>query len=283
MIPDEQRRGVLYPARLPEFHRLPAPDELAHAVRWVWIPEWALPPGQESRQDLLPFPACNLVVEAAFPAPPADDEPTSPAVSAIVAGPATRRSARVLSGRGWAVGALLRPAAAPALLPSPGDHRDSAIPLDAPELLAPVVRAMTDRTASPDARRAAAASALLGWIAERVPAPAERSDAALANALEAAAADPGIIRVDDLAERLHVSVRTAQRIAERYIGVTPHALIRRRRLQEAAERLRTDPELALAALAAELGYADHAHFASDFKAVLGVPPSAYRAAAVPHA
>jgi AraC-like DNA-binding protein len=29
-------------------------------------------------------------------------------------------------------------------------------------------------------------------------------------------------------------------------------------------------------VAAELGYADQAHFARDFKALVGVPPSRYR-------
>lgn len=53
-------------------------------------------------------------------------------------------------------------------------------------------------------------------------------------------------------------------------------MIRRRRLQEAAERLRENPTLPIAALAGELGYADHAHFANDFRALLGISPSEYR-------
>jgi AraC-like DNA-binding protein len=56
-------------------------------------------------------------------------------------------------------------------------------------------------------------------------------------------------------------------------------MIRRRRVQEAAERLREDPSVTVSTIALELGYADQAHFATDFKAVVGVTPSEYRAEA----
>ncbi|MGO2683442.1 MAG: AraC family transcriptional regulator, partial [Microbacterium sp.] len=34
----------------------------------------------------------------------------------------------------------------------------------------------------------------------------------------------------------------------------------------------------LAAIAAELGYADHAHLTNDFRVVLGITPRSYRSA-----
>jgi len=67
-----------------------------------------------------------------------------------------------------------------------------------------------------------------------------------------------------------------QRLARRYVGLTPLAMIRRRRLQEAAQQLRINPRISLAELAAQLGYADQAHLSTDFRAVLGFTPSAYR-------
>lgn len=255
----QEQRGVLYPGRLPEFHRLMPGPGLAHALRWFWIPEWDLPDGAESRQEVLPFPACNIVVESG---------------GVIATGPPTRRSERVLSGRGWAVGALLMPAAAPALIPDLAALRDSAAPLDAPGLLREVSAAMTDPSLDAAARRERAAEAFGAWIGERVPEPSP--DGALANELAALIADPSIARVDQLPERLHVSLRTLQRAAERFFGLPLHAMIRRRRLQEGAERLREDPGLSIAELANELGYADHAHFTTDFKALLGVTPSEYR-------
>ena len=125
---EELWRGTLYPARLPVFHRiLPAP-ELADRVRWFWIPEWSLAPGRVSRQEILPFPALNLVVQPD---------------GVTLSGPATRRSYRDLSGRGWAVGMLLRPAAVPAFVMDPGSLRDVEVPFDAPDLLAAVTAAMS--------------------------------------------------------------------------------------------------------------------------------------------
>src|SRR5690625_8045587 len=89
-------RGVLYPARLPTFHRISASSEIQDLVRWFWIPRWNIAPGRSSRQEILPFPASNLVVE-----------PSGISLS----GPTTVVAHRDLRGRGWAVGALLRPAA----------------------------------------------------------------------------------------------------------------------------------------------------------------------------
>ena len=82
--------------------------------------------------------------------------------------------------------------------------------------------------------------------------------------------------VAEAAARLAVSERTLQRIAHRYVGMTPAAMIRRRRLQEAAERMREHPDGDLATLATELGYADHSHLTRDFRVVLGITPTGYR-------
>lgn len=258
---DDHQRGILYPQRLPEFHRIPPPLALAHAVRWFWIPEWDLPAGTESRQEVLPFPACNIVIE-----------PNG--VTAV--GPTTRASERVLSGTGWAVGALLHPAAVPAVVPDPATLRDASRTIDDPELHRTIRTAMQDLRKAGELRRALAVDALTAWLTERVADPEPGSDGAIANALAARLSDPNITRVDQLPAQLHVSLRTLQRIAERSFGLSLHSMIRRRRLQEGASRLREDPELTLATLAAELGYSDHAHFSTDFKAVLGITPSEYR-------
>lgn len=85
-----------------------------------------------------------------------------------------------------------------------------------------------------------------------------------------------VTRIEDVAARLFVSPRTLQRVAAKYIGLSPSVLIRRRRLQEAADRSRTDPGTDLAAIAAELGYTDHAHLTNDFRKFLGFTPSSYR-------
>ncbi len=287
---DQQRRGVLYPGRLPEFHRIAPPADLEHAVRWFWIPEWSLPGGVESRQELLPFPACNLVVEPG---------------GVTVTGPPTRRSERVLSGSGWAVGALLRAAAAPSFIDDLAALRDSAVRIDAPELLDEVVAAMGDASTGSATASTGSATASTGSAASRAPAQVRRERAVaafsrwlrarvpqlgdgessreleLVGELERLLADPAVTRVDQLPPLLHIAPRTLQRLAERHFGLSPHSMIRRRRLQEAAERLREDPSLGIGVLASELGYADHAHFTRDFGSLLGVTPSEYRERAIP--
>lgn len=257
----QERQGILYPNRLPEFHRAPPTPELAHAVRWFWIAKWELPPNTESRQELLPFPACNIVVEPG-------------GVSAI--GPPTRISERILRGRGWVVGALLLPAAVPSLVPEPATLRDSNRSLSAPQLHADVTRCMSTPELSPHAARTRSTEAFSGWISERVPPSVPGSEQALANELASILSDPDVTRADQLPELLHVSARSLQRLATRFFGLSLHSMIRRRRLQEAAERLRVDPTCSIAELASELGYSDHSHFSTDFKAVLGMTPRRYR-------
>lgn len=262
---DGDTRGVLYPVRLPSMHRLPAPADVASLVRWFWIPEWDLPTGRVSRQQVLPFPACNLVVEQ---------------TGVGVAGPTTRRSTRDLTGRGWAVGALLHPAAVPRLVGDPNRLSDSYEPVSAADLHARVARAMTATGVDGDQRRAAAVEAFAAWLSDTVPAP--DAEALLANELAAVIdGDASIVRVEQVAERLGISVRTVQRLARRYVGLPPLSMIRRRRLQEAAAVLRSDPAVSVAQVAADLGYADQAHLAADFRTVLGLTPSAYRADAGP--
>ncbi|MGX5697228.1 helix-turn-helix domain-containing protein [Agromyces soli] len=255
-------RGALYPSRLPTFTRLrPSPGTAAaELVEWYWIPEWSLPAGETSVQRLLGYPASNLVIEGG---------------AAMLSGPTTRAGERVLVDRGWAVGALLRPAGLAALAgvselaAEPRRVVDGIAPLHAPELVARVEAAMAERDHD------AAVAAMDSWLAERAGEP--RVEARLANRMvELIATDSEILRLDDLAVRLAVSPRTLQRLAHRYVGLPPAAMIRRRRLQEAAQRLREDPNASLAALAAELGYADQAHLANDFRDVLGMTATDYR-------
>ncbi|WP_425307795.1 helix-turn-helix domain-containing protein [Ammonicoccus fulvus] len=84
------------------------------------------------------------------------------------------------------------------------------------------------------------------------------------------------VRVDDLAAAVHVSARTLQRAYGRLVGVSPLWAIRRRRLQRVAERMDRGEAEDLAALAAELGFADQAHLSREFRNVIGRSPSAYR-------
>ena len=257
MADEAEHGGILYPTRLPTFHRVPAPAELSELVRWFWMPRWDLAPGRTSRQTVLPFPASNLVIGPE---------------GITLAGPTTGVSHRDLRGTGWAVGALMRPAAAATLSGALEEIADTEVDFVAPELHRGVAEAMQEDSA---AARERAASVFAAWITKQLQRPAQTD--LLGNRLEdLIASDRSIVRVDQLAQHLAMSTRSLQRLSLRAIGLPPLAVIRRYRLQEAAERLRTAPEVTIGQIAVDLGYSDHAHLTADFHRILGITPTAYR-------
>lgn len=253
-------RGVLYPARLPEFHRLQPVGMARDLAMWFWIPEWDVGPGRSSRQEIVGYPALNLVVEQG---------------SVTLSGATTRAFHRDLRGRGWAVGALLRPAAVTALTADAAALVDGETTIGDARDLADAVGAAME---TGEGHRERAVAVFSDWLARRA---GPLDEVALqANALvDVLLGEDAADSVEEAATRLAVSVRTLQRLAHRHVGLPPAAMIRRRRLQEAAERLRVDPGLDLAALAVDLGYADHAHLTRDFRRTLGVAPRTYRSGA----
>jgi len=244
-------RGVLFPHELPRFTRLAPSPGASELIAWLWISQWDLPPGTESHQRLLAYPAANIAVE-----------PTG----VTLWGTTTRASGRVLRGSGWAVGAVLRPASLMKLSDAPAELVDGFVEVCAPDLHEAVTAVMPEEQA--------AANALSRWLIARI--GATTAEGRLANEMsDLLIGDAGILRVEDAARRMLVSTRTCQRLARRTVGVSPAAMIRRRRLQEAAQRVREGTGVTLAEVAAELGYADHAHLAADFRAVLGLTASEY--------
>lgn len=248
------RRGILYPQRLPRFHRRKVTSALESYARWFWISQWALPEGERSEQRLLPFPAANLVIERE---------------KVTLSGPATGVSTQVLTAQGWALGLLLRPAGLDALSCRPDEIVDRQIQFDVGELHAHVREFMEAGDV------AGAVGKTARWMEKQVGqiAPGAR----LADEMvELAADDREITRVAQLAAKLGVSTRELQRVSGRYVGQSPLHIIRRYRLQEAALRLREDPGLTVAMVAAELGYSDQSHLASDFRTTLGFSARDYR-------
>ena len=244
---------MLYPQGLPRLARIEPPRSAEDLVEWFWVPEWDLPEGVVSQQPVLAYPAANLVIECD---------------GVALYGATTRMTERLLVGSGWAVGAVLRPIAFAALAAEPALLVDRSATIDAPELLASVVALMPGHPEEACAR-------VSTWLDARV--GPRTPDGRLANdAARLLMTDPSVLRVEDAASRLAVSVRSLQRRAHQTVGLSPAAIIRRRRLQEAAQRARDEPDVPLAQIAAELGYADQAHLANDFRSILGVAPSGYR-------
>lgn len=112
------------------------------------------------------------------------------------------------------------------------------------------------------------------FLLAHLPEPDPRT-AQAADAVALIAADPGLTRVEAVADRLGVGVRGLQRLFAEYVGIGPKWVIRRYRLHEVTERMAAGGEIDWAALAADLGYADQGHFIRDFRNMFGEPPTRY--------
>jgi AraC-like DNA-binding protein len=272
MKPDSDRLDSIARAHLKDprdashrMHRYEAPDGFAGLLQWFWIPVWSVPPGQEAPQKVLQYPNSLVVVAQDYAR-----------FYGVVAGLSTT----TLTGDGWAVGVACAPAAGFLLTGRPmAEFTDRAV--DLPEVLgepgdaltARVRTAMRDDPADP-AAHAEAVAAMCDALRPALPVDAEGE---LVNRLVAfVESRSDVTRVAQLGEEFALSERALQRLVHRRIGLTPKWLIQRRRLQEAAERLRTGGT-SLAEVAAGLGYADQPHFSRDFAAVTGTTPGEFAA------
>lgn len=99
---------------------------------------------------------------------------------------------------------------------------------------------------------------------------AESSTARLARA-GARLLDTELHEVKRVAERLGVTDRHLRRAFVDNVGLAPKTFARVSRLQRALQRIDGDDDLGRVAAAS--GYFDHAHFSTDFKAMVGLTPS----------
>ncbi len=254
-------RGHLNAGATPPVPRLAPPDDLAEVVRHFWVPEWDLPDGVTVTAHILGYPSLNLVVET---------------TRVLVVGPSRGAGEQVLSGRGWAVGALLQPAATRALEHVLGlsgtdvvEHRST---IEEPALLADVAAVMAG---SGEPRLREATARLASWLRDNLT-PLTAAGLLANRAVALVESDPTVTQVGTLADRLGVAPRTLQRAVRSGTGFTPAELVRRRRLHEATDRLVHDPEIALSEVAQEAGFADQAHMTREFRRALRATPHRFR-------
>lgn len=241
----------------PPIHRFAPSPDLAPLVRRYWMPVWSLPDGHTSVQRVLQYPVCLIVVSHEY---------------ALLVGPTSGLSTQELTGTGWALGTMLQPAAGVALVGGSVDAlTDKAVPLPDEALTAAIRAAIGDDPDDPD-RQQAGVDAVERALAAHLPVDEE---GLLVNAIvEYVEGDTEVHRVGQICEKFAITERTLQRLTARRIGLSPKWLIQRRRLHEAAERLR-DADRDLARIAADLGYTDQAHFGRDFRAVTGLTPGEF--------
>ncbi len=250
------------------FHRTyrhaPSSD-LTVLLRRFWVRVWSVPPGNEAPQRTLQDPVCLVVISSDH---------------ARFYGVAPELSTTTLMGDGWALGLVLAPATG-YLITGPRESLNDRY-VDLEEVLGDGGRALVDRVRSlmaPDPHDPAAHEAAMSECEDalRCFLPLD-ADGELVNALVAAVEnDLGLLQVAQLCEQFSLSERTLQRLLRRRLGLTPKCLIQRRRLQEAAERLRK-VNTTQADLAAAVGYADQSHMIRDFLHVTGTTPGQFVAA-----
>ena len=254
-------KGLLNPGAGEERFRLsrhlPSQD-LGFFVERYWIVEWDLRGREPYLQENLPHPAVNLVIERGR--------------SRIYGVEVKGKSSYLLSGKGRVFGVKFRPGAFYPFLKSPlsGLTGGSIVVEEVfgagGETLEGVVLSARD-----EGEMAGLAEA---FFRERLPERDENVEA-INRVVDLIVAEREITRVEEAANRLNMSRRTLQRLFGRYVGVGPKWVIRRYRLQEAADRLAEGGAVDWAEMALDLGCFDQAHFVKDFKALVGVAPATY--------
>ncbi len=257
---------------------LRAPDDRSHAlyryqpdadlrpvVQRFWIPVWSVPPGEESVQQVLQYPVSLLVVASDY---------------ARFYGPVTGLSTTTLTGEGWAVGVMCTPAAG-ALVAGRSMAQLTDRHVDITEVLGPagadLTRAVRAAMAADPHDVTAHREAMAAFgTALRPVLPVDAEGELVDRVVALVEGQPDLLRVAQLCEQAGLTERTLQRLLHRRLGLTPKWLVQRRRLQEAAERLRAG-DTGLAEISALLGYADQAHFVRDWTRVTGTTPGRFAA------
>lgn len=225
------------------FHA-PSPDLVAYVARYWWA-TWSY--DRPYRQLVVPYPNVHLSFRDG---------------AAEVHGVSSRHVFRELDGEGRVFGLAFRP----------GAFRP---------FLGRAVSSITDRSfpagdvfvGLPEQVDTGNVEAMLR---ANLPAP-DGSFELARGAVDRIVGDPDVNRVGELARGLGTSVRSLQRLFADHVGIGPKWVIRRYRLHEATERMAAGGAVRWAALAADLGYADQAHFVRDFTAMFGESPTSYAA------
>ncbi|MDF9715519.1 MULTISPECIES: AraC family transcriptional regulator [unclassified Nocardioides] len=253
--------GVSRPT--PPIHRyLPSPD-LVDLVDRYWIPVWSL--REPSTQSTLQHPVCLLVVSGTY---------------ARCYGVSRGLSTVVLEGDGYAVGVMLRPAAGRLVLGRPvGELVDGwcdlaqLATLDGAALTAEVRAAVEPDPTAEGGHRAAIAAYERRL---RTLLPVDPQGLLINDVVAWLQAHPEVTRVSEVAAAHGLGERALHRLVEQRVGLSPKWLVQRRRLHDAVVALKAGTT-SLAAVAADLGYTDQAHFTRDFRSVTGTTPGRYLA------
>lgn len=274
--PAEPVRGLVRrPAAAPAFdtQRFPAGPELDPWVEHLWTVDWDLGEAPPLDSAVISFPALHLTAEWGRPG---EVRHGAALPATLVHGTVSRVFRVRLEGAGSVIGARFRPGGATAWTGTDAAQlTDRAV--RAADLPASLPHDLHDRLAGlPPAQRADG----LRDVLEAHRPPPGTADEELTALVAAMAADPGLVRVEQVVALSGWSLRTLQRRFRCHLGVPPKWVLARFRLQEAALAIERDPAVDLAALAVRLGWYDQAHLTNDFRRMLGETPGRYASRAV---
>lgn len=250
------------PARQVYIERPPVPA-LAGLVSSIWIQQVAADADPYTHRNI-PHGGVELACQVG-------------SVPRIV-GPLTRPLVEVLAPGTTVVGLRFRPGAAPSFLDLPASELlDLAVEAD--ELWGRSAVALGEcvhGAASPTNALAGLQQHLVGWLGD-APGPDPLVSEAVRQLMPWRSADVG-----SLTSSLFISERQLRRRCQAAIGLAPKALHRTLRFQgflalaqEAFARGRAPTGDGLAALAAEVGYADQSHLTRECLRLTGVTPRAF--------
>lgn len=246
-------RGILNPSDgflHFKLEREAPPADLSAFVAGFWRVRWDLEDHQRFEQEILPYPCVNLSFEqGAFQ----------------VHGPGTQRFVARLSGRGSVFGVRFKPA---------GFFAFSKVPMRSLVDRVTPVQMATQRSPALPSESLGVREAACDFLRSFRTQPDAKSS--LVDALvERAQSDRTVARAEDLAADAGLSVRSLHRLFEQYVGVGPKWVVRRSRVQEAADRVANGARVDWARTAQELGYHDQAHLIRDFREQVGFTPEVY--------
>jgi AraC-like DNA-binding protein len=256
------------------------PALTGHVLRYLGYREYSATP---VRRRQAPVGSCTLILNLGPPirlhGPAGPSVPTS-----FLAGMHDGVVHTEYTGHQFGVQVDLSPLGVFALLGRPMPELSNVAPalteLDAPELAALPAR-LADAPDWP--RRFALLDALL---LRRLETPAGRPDAEVAWAWRRLVRSHGRVGVQELAEETGWSRRHLLTRFRGQVGLAPKPTARVLRFQRAARLLvptavydgsTTTAARSIAEVAAECGYADHAHLVREFHALAGCTPSEYLA------
>jgi AraC-like DNA-binding protein len=240
-------------------------EALAPFVERYWSVSWDRTGRPPFRSEVLSHPSVNVSVETGTHPRFGVELP-----AVLVHGVVTRRFTIDLVGAGRVTAAKFRPGGFTAMtgvLPA----RNGVTPLAAELGPAPAALLAAVTAEDDDGARAAVLDAALAPLAPEPPAAYLELLALLDRMVD----DRSLVRVEQVAALGALGVRSLQRLFAAYVGVSPKAALARYRLQDAAALIDSGEGDDLAGLATSLGWFDQAHFSRDFRAVVGVTPSAY--------